>query len=129
MLTENHINSGTQNGSVITFPIGEKCKKQTVTPSEKMITDSEKMTFVYLIDEEEEYGQLHFEQAVWPLLVDSLKLNTDPVVTFDEYTVSLKGFIEELTMLIYNIEGNNNYGEAFTSAVESAFADILNSTI
>jgi hypothetical protein len=51
------------------------------------------------------------------------------VVTFDENTVSLNGFIEELTMLIYNIEGNNNYGEAFSSAVESAFEEILKGTI
>jgi hypothetical protein len=32
-------------------------------------------------------------------------------------------------MLIYNIEGNNNYGEAFSSAVESAFEEILKGTI
>ncbi|QUW21679.1 hypothetical protein JSQ81_18140 [Sporosarcina sp. Marseille-Q4063] len=129
MRTEIHINSGTQNGPIITFPIGEKLNTKILIPSGKMITDSEKMTFVYLLDEEEEYGQLHFEQAVWPLLVDSLKLNTNPVVTFDENAVSLNGFIEELTMLIYNIEGNNNYGEAFSTAVESAFEEILKSTI
>jgi hypothetical protein len=129
MRTEIHINSGTQNGPVITFPISGDIKTQTLIPSGKMITDSEKMSFVYLVDEEDEYGQLHFEQAVWPLLVDSIKLNTNPVVTFDENTVSLNGFIEELTMLIYNIEGNNNYGEAFSSAVESAFEEILKGTI
>ena len=129
MRTDIHVFSGTQNGSVITFPISGKLKKQTFIPSGKMITDSEKMTFVYLLDDEEEYGYLHFEQAVWPLLVDSLKLNTNPVVTFDENTVSLNGFIEELTMLIYNIEGNNNYGEAFSSAVELAFEEVLKSTI
>ena len=129
MRTEIHINSGTQSGPVINFLIKDKLKKQTIIPSGKMITDSEKMTFVYLIDEEEEYGQLHFEQAVWPLLVDSIKLNADPIVTYNENTVSLDGFIEELTMLIYNIEGNNNYGEAFSSAVELAFEEVLKSTI
>ena len=81
MRTEIYINSGIQNGPVITFPIREKLTTQTLIPSGKMITDSEKITFVYLLDEEEEYGHLHFEQAVWPLLVDSIKLNTDPVVT------------------------------------------------
>ncbi|WP_172369888.1 hypothetical protein [Sporosarcina jiandibaonis] len=129
MRTEIHINSGTQNGPVITFPILEKLKTQTLIPSGKMITDSEKMTFVYLVDEEEQYGQLHFEQAVWPLLVESIKLHKDPVITYNENTILLNGFIEELTMLIYNIEGNNNYGEAFSSAVESAFEEILKSTI
>ena len=129
MRTEIHINSGIQSGPVISFLIKDKLKTQTLLPSGKMITDSEKMTFVYLVDEEEEYGQLHFEQAVWPLLVDSIKLNTDPIVTYKENTVSLDGFIEELTMLIYNIEGNNNYGEAFSSAVELAFEEVLKGTI
>ena len=81
MRTEIHINSGTQNGPVITFLINEKLKSQTLIPSGKMITDSEKMTFVYLIDEDEEYGQLHFEQGVWPLLLGAIKLKKDPVVT------------------------------------------------
>ena len=129
MRTEIHINSGVQSGPVITFVIKDKLKTETLLPSGKMITDSEKMTFVYLVDEEEEYGQLHFERAVWPLLVDSIKLNIDPIVTYNENTVSLDGFIEELTMLIYNIEGNNNYGEAFSSAVELAFEEVLKSTI
>ena len=129
MRTEIYINSGTQSGPVVTFPIKDKLTTQTLIPSGKMITDSEKLTFVYLIDEEDEYGQLHFEQAVWPLLVDSIKLNTDPIVTYNENTVSLDGFIEELTMLIFNIEGNNNYGETFSSAVELAFEEVLKSTL
>ncbi len=48
---------GLKSGPVITFPIKDKVKTQTLIPSGKMITDSEKLTFVYLIDEEEEYGQ------------------------------------------------------------------------
>ena len=28
-------------------------------------------------------------------------------------------------MLIFNIEGNNNYGEAFSDAVEKAFSELL----
>ena len=129
MRTEIYINSGTQSGPVITFSIIDKLTTQNLIPSGKMITDSDKMTFVYLIDEEDEYGQLHFEQSVWPLLVDSIKLKTDPVVTYNENAVSLDGFIEELTMLIFNIEGNNNYGEAFSSAVELAFEEVLKSTL
>lgn len=129
MRTEIYINSGTQKGPVVTFPIKDKVTTQTLIPSGKMITDSEKLTFVYLIDEEEEYGQLHFEQAVWPLLVNSIKLKTDPTVFYNENTIILDGFIDELTMLIFNIEGNNNYGETFSSAVELAFEEVLKSTL
>jgi hypothetical protein len=38
----------------------------------------------------------------------------------------LINFQDELNALIFNIEGNHNYGEDFSTAVEEAFAEILN---
>ena len=109
----------------IRFLLTEAVKNPLGNPSGKMITDSEKMTFVYLLDEEEGYGHVHFKQAVWPLMVTTLKSDTDPVISCEEDAITLTGFVEELTMLIFNIEGNHNYGEAFSTAVEQAFAEIL----
>ena len=94
----------------------------------KMITDSKEMTFVYLLDEEEEYGYVHFPQSVWPLMVDVLKGNKDPVLLHNDVRIPLIGFVDELTMLIFNIEGNDNYGEQFTTVVEKAFVEILTSS-
>ena len=42
-------------------------------PSGKMITDSDNLSFVYLLEVEEGYDHLHFTQAVWPLMVDVLE--------------------------------------------------------
>ena len=58
-------------------------------------------------------------------MVDVLTMNSDPVLSWKDEIISLPGFKDELTMLIYNIEGNDNYGEAFSSAVEQAFSTIL----
>ena len=128
MNTQIQIDSGVQYGTEVRFLLAETSDVTTLKPAGKMITDSEKKTFVYLIDEEDGYGHIHFTQAVWSLMVAALKSETDPVLTVNEENILLTNFNEELLMLIFNIEGNNNYGEAFSSAVEEAFAEILQST-
>lgn len=128
MSTEIQIEHGVQNGTEIHFLLAKENEISALKPAGKMITDSVKKTFVYLIDEEEGYGHIHFTQAVWPLMVEVLKNEIDPVISYGEEKVLLINFREELDMLIFNIEGNNNYGEAFSTVVEEAFAEILEST-
>ncbi|WP_342510066.1 hypothetical protein [Sporosarcina sp. FSL K6-2383] len=119
------IDSGIRDAEEIRFLLAATADEPQGIPSGKMITDSENLSFVYLLEIEEGYRQLHFAQAVWPLMVEVLKLDVEPVLVWQDQAVSLIGFKDELTMLIYNIEGNDNYGEAFSLAVEQAFHDIL----
>lgn len=109
----------------IRFLMAETAAEPQGTPSGKMITDSENLSFVYLLEVEEGYRHLHFTQAMWPLMMDVLKSDCNPVLAWKDKVIALDGFKDELTMLIYNIEGNDNYGEEFSSAVEQAFHDIL----
>lgn len=119
------VDSGIHKGDQIRFLVPETIDVLEIIPTGKMITDSGELSFVYLIDGEDSYGQVHFPQVVWPLMVEVLKSETDPMLVQGEKSVVLTGFIEELTMLIFNIEGNNNYGEVFSTAVEQAFNEIL----
>ncbi|WP_203246012.1 UPF0738 family protein [Sporosarcina beigongshangi] len=119
------IDSGIQDAEEVRFLLATTADDLQGIPSGKMITDSENLSFVYLLEIEEGYRQLHFTQPVWPLMLEVLKLDVDPVLAWQDKIVSLKGFKDELKMLIYNIEGNDNYGEAFSLAVEQAFYDIL----
>ena len=125
MSTQIQIDHGVQNGAEIHFLLAEENEISALKPAGKMITDSERKSFVYLIDEEEGYGHIHFTQEVWPLMVEALKSEIDPVLSCGEENIRLTNFTEELDMLIFNIEGNNNYGEAFSTAVEVTFAEIL----
>ena len=125
MNIKNRIDSGLRNDEQILFLVAEQAEKPRGIPSGKMITDSDNLSFVYLLEVEEGYEHLHLTQAVWPLMVDVLTTNLDPVLSWKDELISLPGFKDELTMLIYNIEGNDNYGEAFSSAVEQAFSSIL----
>ncbi|MCZ2258984.1 hypothetical protein [Sporosarcina sp. G11-34] len=128
MQTQLHIEKGMKNTEEIRFLLAKTPESLKGTPSGTMITDTDKITFVYLLEEEEGYRHIHFSEAVWPLMVDVLKTGVDPLLTWGEETLTLNGFNEELTMLIFNIEGNNNYGENFPLAVEKAFSEILTST-
>lgn len=119
------VDSGIHKGNQIRFLVPETIDVLNLIPAGKMITDSKKISFVYLIDGEETYGQVHFPQVVWPFLVDILKSEEDPLLVQGEKSVVLTGFVEELMMLVYNIEGNDNYGKDFTSAVEQAFEVFL----
>jgi hypothetical protein len=125
---QNQIDSGLRNNGQILFLLAEQSERPQGIPSGKMITDSDNFSFVYLLEVEEGYQQLHLTQAVWPLMVDALTTDTDPALSWKNETILLPGFRDELTMLIYNIEGNDNYGEAFSSAVEQAFSSILQQT-
>lgn len=95
------------------------------TTANRVITDSDEMTFVYAIDENDEFSYLVFPQNMWSFLVKTIQLEKDPSVLIDSGRVVLSGLYEEIQALIYNIEGNSNYGEAFVTAVEEAFAEIL----
>lgn len=125
MHIQNRIDSGVQNGKEIRFLLAESIDGPDGFPTGKMITDTDEFSFVYLFDEEEGYRYIHFPREVWPLMVEALKGDADPILTWKENLIPLKGFKEEMMMLIQNIKGNDNYGEAFSTAVEIAFDEVL----
>lgn len=94
-------------------------------PAGQMITDSDDMAFVYLMDEEDDYSYVKFPHSIWPLLVETLQSKENPMLKWGTKQIELVNFQDELQSLIYNIEGNYNYGEIFTTAVEKTFAELL----
>jgi hypothetical protein len=112
------------NGNDILFLL-EEADLPAGTPAQKMITDSEELAFVYLLDNNEGYTYIHFPKDTWPYMAKALETGNDPYLMVNDEKLQMPGFVEELTMLIYNIEGNDNYGEAFTTAVEQEFEAFL----
>ena len=119
------VDSGSQNGSEIRFLLQEEPLNLDVTAGGQLITDSDNMAFVYLMDNQDGYTYVQFPKIVWPLLAVSLSSNQDPKIAWGESDIQLTNFREELEMLIFNIEGNHNYGAEFTEAVEEAFKEQL----
>jgi len=119
------VDSGSQNGSEIRFLLQEEPLNLNVTAGGQLITDSDNMAFVYLMDSQDGYTYVQFPKIVWPLLAISLSSNQEPKIAWGESDIQLTNFREELEMLIFNIEGNHNYGAEFTEAVEEAFKEQL----
>lgn len=125
MRIQNLVKKVHENGNDILFLLEEETDRQAGTPAMKMITDSEELAFVYLLDEDEGYTYIHFPKETWPYMAKALESGNDPHLMWNDEKLPLRGFVEELTMLVYNIEGNDNYGEAFTTAVEQEFEAFL----
>lgn len=120
-----NVHSGIQLENDIRFTLEVFPNNPHIKAAGQMITDSDSNAFIYLLEDEIEYHYLKFGQEVWPLLVNTLKAVEDPSLQIGEKELTLLGFKEELNMLIFNIEGNDNYGADFSRAVEEAFSEIL----
>ncbi|WP_052245751.1 hypothetical protein [Sporosarcina sp. ZBG7A] len=129
MRIEHRITEGQLKEGTVCFTYDGTTKMLGDSPSGKMITDSDALSFVYLFEDGEEYQYLHFTQEVWALMQQLIEMdNGDPLIESEDGSVQLIGFTEELMMLIFNIEGNGNYGEEFMLAVEQAFKQTLQQT-
>lgn len=127
MRIQNRVTKGQRHNDAIRFQMDATADQPSGTPAAKMITDSDEMSFVYLMDDIEGYAHIHFPREVWTYMVETLRSEEEPTLQWNDVSIPLPGFKEELLMLIYNIEGNDNYGEAFTTAVEQEFEAILQS--
>ncbi|WP_059104004.1 hypothetical protein [Shouchella shacheensis] len=89
---------------------------------ERILVDSDDYAFIYMLEDEERYFYLRFEQVVWPALSEAYKKRSALYAKLDENTrLALVEVHNELDFLLENIDGNGNYGEAFEQAVKEAF--------
>ncbi len=109
------------------FSLNENESRIQIQPAGQLLTDSDNLAFIYLVEEGEGYSYLQLPQQLWPQLVELLKSNRNPYLLIDQERIELINFTDELQMLVFNIEGNDNYGNEFVEAVETTFAEILQS--
>ncbi|PKC50871.1 hypothetical protein RhiirA1_485132, partial [Rhizophagus irregularis] len=76
-------------------------------------------------EEGDNLSYVSFPKNVWPQLLEIVKQEKNPHLQIGGKSIELENFYEELLALIYNIEGNDNYGEDFVKAVEVTFHEIL----
>jgi len=119
------INRTEIRGDDIEFFIDETEPAEAIEASGQMLTDSDNQVFVYLLDTGTDYIYVQFDIHTWPALTKALQLKKVPLLTWGKQVMPLADFQEELWMLVENIEGNDNYGEAFRTAVEKAFHEAL----
>lgn len=114
-----------QVNNTLHFILNENEVDLQFKPAKQVIVDSDDFAFIYLVDAGQDFSYLRFSQTIWQQLVSILKEQQNPILNWGEQSIELEDFVDELQMLVFNIEGNNNYGEQFTKAVEEAFSLIL----
>lgn len=114
-----------QQGAEIRFVLDPDTEWPLGTATGKMLTDTDRQSFVYIFDHASGYRYAYFPQESWKGLVDVLLEDAEPIIVWNDQLVPLTGLKEELQALVFNIEGNHNYGEAFSAAVEEAFQPVL----
>lgn len=87
----------------------------------QMITDSDNLSFIYIIDINDEFVYVSIPGKNWSRLKEALDYDYGVYLKLNDRTLQLEGFLDELRYLIENIEGNANYGEKMVSAVEEIF--------
>lgn len=92
-----------------------------VKPKEQMLVDSDQLSFVYILEINEEYTYLVLTFEIWQILKKAVDQSLSVILTNQKDSLPLPMFIEELNFLIENIKGNSNYGEEMVEKVESTF--------
>ncbi|MBU9713285.1 hypothetical protein [Evansella tamaricis] len=108
------------NGTSVTNDTIEK-----LTAGEQILVDSDRQSFVYILEDDNGFAHLRFQKNVWNK-IQELRLTDQPV--YVEFAGSgkvsrleLTNFKEEMNTLIDNIRGNSNYGDEMVRAVEEVF--------
>lgn len=107
------------------FSLNDNEVNLQLKPAGQLIADSDDFAFIYLLDAGEDYHYLRFPPSSWENIVHILQKGKNPLLRIGEEVIELTNFYEELEMLVYNIEGNYNYGAEFVQAVEQHFKAIL----
>lgn len=116
------VSTTTINQNTIEFRLDEKnIEIGSLKATGQMLVDSDKLSFIYILENNDEYVYLSFPAAVWGSLRELLENEYIAKLSHNGVEIVLDGVAEELTYLVQNIEGNANYGEEMVSMVEEAF--------
>ncbi|MFA9555799.1 hypothetical protein ACERII_00630 [Evansella sp. AB-rgal1] len=98
---------------------------RSLQPQGQILVDSDKRTFVYILEDEESFVHLRFSSEIWNELAEVRKKELSVQAVFlyqsDNVVVPLDNFLVELNFILDNIRGNSNYGDEMLDAVESYF--------
>ncbi|TDL35306.1 hypothetical protein E2R51_06230 [Jeotgalibacillus sp. S-D1] len=92
-----------------------------LSPSGQLIVDSDELSFVYLAEEGDEYTYLYLPDFIWEELKTAMDKENEIFVHIGNNKMPLIQLKDEIEYLIFNIEGNSNYGEEMVNKVESIF--------
>jgi hypothetical protein len=109
------------NSDELVLSVEEGISVAELKPMEQMLVDSDHISFIYVVEKNEEYTYIAIPDSVWPELKKALEKNYSVYISDHTDRLLLPGFFEELSYLIENIRGNSNYGDKMVEKVENIF--------
>jgi hypothetical protein len=109
------------NQKEIQMEVGQQISLNQYKASGQMLVDSDGLSFVYLLEKEEDYTYIVIPNTVWKELKIALTEQLPVYLSNQSERLLLNQFHEELSYLIENIKGNSNYGEKMVNEVEAIF--------
>ena len=90
-------------------------------PEGQILVDSDKYSFIYLMEDQEDYTYIVMPEQIWEFIKNSFEKKLPVWLKGNDKEVELIDFNDELEYLITNIKGNSNYGQEMVTKVESIF--------
>jgi Family of unknown function (UPF0738) len=109
------------NQKEIQMEVDQQISLNQYRASGQMLVDSDGLSFVYLLEKEEDYTYIVIPNTVWKELKIALTEQLPVYLSKQSERLLLNQFHEELSYLIENIKGNSNYGEKMVNEVEAIF--------
>jgi hypothetical protein len=109
------------NGTELQMEVDQQTSLNNYKASGQMLVDSDGLSFVYLLEKEEDYTYIVIPNTVWNELKTALTEQLPVYLSNQGERLLLNQFHEELSYLIENIKGNSNYGEKMVNEVEAVF--------
>lgn len=92
-----------------------------LTPGGQILVDSDNFSFIYLMEEQDDYTYIILHEQIWAHLKSALHMNLPVWIADGDKRLELLHFKEELQFLVSNIKGNSNYGSKMVEKVEGIF--------
>lgn len=92
-----------------------------LTSSGQMLVDSENHSFIYIMEDEDQYTYIVLREHLWPELKSALNQKNPVFLNNLNDKIELVNFQAELEYLLDNIKGNGNYGDEMEKKVINHF--------
>ncbi|TKC18301.1 hypothetical protein [Robertmurraya kyonggiensis] len=115
------IKTNTTDKNDIALLVNPETNLSEVKATGQMLVDSDGLSFVYVLDINDEYTYLAIKEDFWTELKQGMDSQSKVYLSNSTEHIELENFFEELEYLVENIKGNGNYGEEMVTKVEARF--------
>ncbi|MDR4945935.1 UPF0738 family protein [Neobacillus cucumis] len=101
-----------------------KEKINGLIPAEQILVDSDHNSFIYLMENQEEYTYIVLPEQLWSYLKTAIEQKVTVLLKAEHEQIELPNFLDELEYVLSNIKGNSNYGNELVTKVEGFFLSV-----